>query len=670
MARLLQLAISIAMLLSAPSCATAAEPVARLLALAYHNVEDVDPDQSFLGVTTERLIEQFSWLKANGYTPVTIDAIVAAHAGRKALPERAVLLAFDDGYESFYTRVLPILQAFDYPAVLALVGAWLESETADPVGSTGRQRVVLGRGETQVQFGDKRVPRSQFLSWDQVRAIKASGLVEIASHSFDLHRGTIAGPQGASQPDATTKSFSFVTGTYETDGKQRSDIAADLGRMARRILSETGTAPRVMVWPYGEYGGLSIDIAAANGMPIALTLVDGSASIARLSTVSRHLVAPDPTLGRFVQEIVELDKVPPVRVVHLDLDYVYDVDPVQQARNLDLLIQRVYDLQIGVVFLQAFADPDGTGLAREVYFPNRVLPMRADLFDRVSWQLRTRARVQVYAWMPMLAYDFADDTAAILALEPETGRTRIDPKAYRRVSPFDAQARRKISMLYEDLAAYSPFEGLLYHDDGVMSDFEDAGPAALAAYANAGFPASIEEIRADPALFQRWTRFKTDALLAFTDSLTAIVRRHRMPLLTARSLFAGPVLDPAAEAWFAQDLGRFLSSYDYAAVMAMPQMENVPVGQEDAWLAALVAAVARHPDGLKRTIFELQAVDWRKGRNEDPRIPTSVLARQMRALTGAGALNFGYYPDDFAADHPDIRALHRDFSLQSYPFLK
>ncbi|MCA3264152.1 MAG: poly-beta-1,6-N-acetyl-D-glucosamine N-deacetylase PgaB [Telmatospirillum sp.] len=671
MARASKLGALIFAFLLVPLLAFAAEPGPRLLALAYHNVEDADPDQSFLGVTAERLIEQFSWLKANGYTPVTVDAIVAANAGGPPLPERAVLLAFDDGYESFYTRVLPILQAFDYPAVLALVGAWLEGEPTDRIGSPGRRRVVLGRGEGQVQFGDKRIARSQFLTWDEVRAIKASGLVEIASHSFDLHRGTVAGPQGLSEPDITTKSFNLATDLYETDNKQRSDINADLGRMARRILAETGTAPRVMVWPYGEHSGISIEVAAANGMPIALTLVDGSATVAKLSAVSRHLVAPDPPLGRFVQEIVQLDKVPPVRVVHVDLDYVYDPDPVQQARNLDLLIQRIYDMQIGVVFLQAFADPEGTGLAREVYFPNRVLPMRADLFDRVSWQLRTRARVQVYAWMPMLAYDFSGTTAAILAFDPATGKAGVDVKAYRRVSPFDAQARAKIMMLYEDLAAYSPFEGLLYHDDGVMSDFEDAGPAALAAYAKAGFPASIAAIRADPVLFKRWTRFKTDALIELTDSLTATVRHHRMPLLTARSIFAGPVLDPAAEAWFAQDLDRFLASYDYAAVMAMPQLENVPVADAEPWLAALVAAVARHPEGLKRTIFELQAVDWRKrGGTEDPRIPTAVLARQMRELTGAGALNFGYYPDDFVADHPDIRVLHRDFSLQSYPFLK
>ena len=46
----------------------------------------------------------------------------------------------------------------------------------------------------------------------------------------------------------------------------------------------------------------------------------------------------------------------------------------------------------------------GGKIADALYFPNQVLPVRADLFSRVAWQLRTRARVQVYAWMPVLAF--------------------------------------------------------------------------------------------------------------------------------------------------------------------------------------------------------------------------------------------------------------------------
>ena len=55
---------------------------------------------------------------------------------------------------------------------------------------------------------------------------------------------------------------------------------------------------------------------------------------------------------------------------------------------------------------------------------------------------------------------------------------------------------------------------------------------------------------------------------------------------------------------------------------------------------------------------------------EDHDADTETLAHQMRLLLRLDARNFGYYPDDFTSGHLDDRRLHRDFSLQSYPFLR
>jgi hypothetical protein len=41
----------------------------------------------------------------------------------------------------------------------------------------------------------------------------------------------------------------------------------------------------------------------------------------------------------------------------------------------------------------------------------------------------------------------------------------------------------------------------------------------------------------------------------------------------------------------------------------------------------------------------------------------------MNLLSRHGAMNFGYYPDDFIANVPDADALHKDFSLQAYPYM-
>ena len=175
-------------------------------------------------------------------------------------------------------------------------------------------------------------------------------------------------------------------------------------------------------------------------------------------------------------------------------------------------------------------------------------------------------------------------------------------------------------------------------------------------------------LHTNPALMKKWMVFKTEALIAFTHDLASKVRKYHPSLQTVRNIYARVVLEPQSQEWFAQSYDRFLKAYDYTAIMAMPRMEEIPSDQADAWLKSLIHVAATHPNGLKRTIFELQSVDWRKeASGEDRAVPTEELSSQMKLLVSQGALNFGYYPDDFVTNTPDVNMLHRDFSLQTYP---
>jgi biofilm PGA synthesis lipoprotein PgaB len=55
----------------------------------------------------------------------------------KTLPPKAVLLSFDDGYSSFYTRVWPLLQAWNVPALWAPVGSWVDTPENQKVNFGG-----------------------------------------------------------------------------------------------------------------------------------------------------------------------------------------------------------------------------------------------------------------------------------------------------------------------------------------------------------------------------------------------------------------------------------------------------------------------------------------------------------------------------------------------------
>ena len=637
------------------------------ISLCYHNVEDTNPDQAFDGTTTKRLVEQLAWLKHEGYQAVTIDQILAARAGKKALPEKSYLLTFDDGYESFYTRVYPILKAFNTPAVLAVVDSWLD-DGKDKKGKKSSTMHHTGDSlnDQKVMYGSVLMPRSFFLTWKQIREMSKSGLVEIASHTDSLHLGILGNPQGNTEPSALTARFDPKSGTYETTAAFEKRIADDMAHSSAKITKETGKKPRVMVWPYGAYSGYGMAIANKHGMPITLTLDDGAASVNNLNAVPRQLVNHDPDIEEFAIHVRHMDANEPIRAVQIDLDYVYDANPDQMAHNIDLLINRIHDLQINRVFLQAFSNPEGDGLAKQVYFPNRSLPMRADLFNRIAWQLKTRCDVDVYGWLPVLSFDFGSNTQTVQTVDKDGSDAHTDAHAYHRVSPFDAAGRQKIIDLYEDMARMAPIDGILFHDDATLSDYEDANPEALAAYKKAGLPASIADIRANPATLQKWTAFKTTTLIDFTHDLEKHAEKFRAPLKTVRNIYAPVVLDPESETWFAQNYDKFLQAYDYTAIEAMPKLENIPDSDADAWMQRLVVAASSRPNGLKKTIFELQSVDWNK--QEDRAIPAEDLAAQMRFLVRQGALNFGYYPDDFVTNTPDLSIIHKDFSLQSYPY--
>lgn len=603
--------------------ALSAAPAGAVIVLAYHDVRDqvdgeLDPDRAAL--STRHLVDHFEWIRAKGYVPVSLGQVLAARDGGTPLPPRAVLLSFDDGLASVATHVLPLLRAYRYPALVAVVGRWLD----------------LAPGET-VDYAGRRLKREDFLSAKDLRTLADSGLVEIASHSYDLHRSVVANPQGGQMPAATTRQWNEASG-YESEAQLRLRLREDLARSAAQIRRLSGQAPRAIVWPYGAHSEVADEIAAELGMTASFSLHGLEQSLAGDDAYARMLINANPSAGDLAAEFRRDTSDPrPLRAVQIDLDGVYDSDPQQQARNLDVLLERVRALGVNQVWLQAFADPDGDGAADAVYFPNRHLPLRADLYSRVAWQLRTRAGVEVFAWMPVLGFVLPD--AALqqrLAVAGRRHEGRTDPP---RLDPFLPDTRRIVGDIYEDLAAAGYAAGLLFGDDAVLRDDDGLASAAPA-----------------PG------RARTDALIAFTAELTRRAARWRPNLKTARNLFAAPVLDAAAERHTAHDLGRFAQSYDLVAVMAMPELENA--AGPDAWLTRLVQTIASDRNVLLRCVFETQARDWRSGKP----LGATLLGERLRTLQRAGARHLAYYPDDFLRDEPALTIIRRAISASDHPY--
>jgi biofilm PGA synthesis lipoprotein PgaB len=629
-------------------------------AICFHDVRDnlraefntnnvIDP----YAIDTGTLTSIFSWLETNNYHPVTFSAVLASRTGGKPLPPRAVLLTFDDGFRSHHEKVLPLLKQFKYPAVMGIVTSWVDTPA-----------------DTGVRLSDTLVvPRDTFMSWDEVHNVAQSGLVELACHTHDLHHGAVANPQGNELPAATSHLYLKDQGRYETDAEFQSRVQADLGSCIKQVKDRTGFTIRAMVWPYGAQNQTVRAVSSGLGMHTQFTLESGpNTRDVPLDRMRRILATYDIDVGaleRSMREPAEnRGEINPVeRAVVVSLDDVYDPSPDVQEKKLGDLIERIYRLRPSSIYLQAFSDPTRSGLAQSLYFPNRHLPVRADLFSRAAWQLNTRADVAVYAWLPVLAFAVPEDLHGRVEFVTATGGASLPPgaSAVRRLSPFDPAARAFVRELYEDLGKHASFTGVLFGEDATLSEFEDTSQHALDTYARWNLPRNVDQIRENPTLAKRWGDMKTRHLIDFTAELEKIVldSQNSGEVLTVRTIFPDVVLDPSTGQRYAQSYAAFVHAYDFVGLLAMPSRQGIT--SVDSWLDKLSKNVREVPDGPRRTVFLLEASDSRTSGN----IPTERIVEQMRHLRQTGMVSYGYYPDDFAHNKPDTVALTDVMSMRS-----
>lgn len=620
------LLVALAILFLAASCVQAADT---FLTLVYHDIPEkpvVNDD-----ISRKDFLEQLEYLKAHGFTFVSPAQILAAREGKEKLPEKAVLLTFDDSYVSFHTVVLPALKRYGAHAVLSVVPSWIEYPGT-------------------MEYRDKR-----FMNWREIREAADSGLVTIASHSWGLHRMVPSNPVGNVEPAPNTFAYLPALKRYETDEEFRERVRSDLARSIDVLTARLGKRPRILTWPYGAFNRIGIDEARKLGFEMTLTLEDGYSSLSRLDRLNRYYLQTEVDWPALFKENLEEGFRPQTRIraVQVDLDAIVNRNSLEESdRNLGLLIERLVALGVNTVFLQGFCDTEGTGNVRSLYFRNSVLPVEMDFLGHAVNRIQLR-EIKVYAWMPVLSFELPDAALndALKVRMWKDGKPAVTDSWYRRLTPFDPRSLEAARKIFRDLAANVHLDGILVQDDAYLAEMEDFHPAAVEAFRKRhGVSPDPEKLKADRDLKAKWVAFKTEALDRHVDEIAKTVRVYRPEAAIARNIYAGAVLYPESKAWFAQDLGSYLGAYDYTVVMAYAAMEGT--WNSRAWYSELFNAAGGRAQAGK-IIYKLQAYDWKK----KTWLKDQDLKRDITFLLSMGANHVAYYPDDVHRNRPDVRTV-------------
>jgi peptidoglycan/xylan/chitin deacetylase (PgdA/CDA1 family) len=127
--------------------------LAKVPVLMYHDI--VPKKEVFFDVTPEELTAHFELIRSQGMTPISLTELVNHLQTGMQLPDKPILLTFDDGYEGHYKYVFPLLKKYNYPAVFSV---YINKMTKN-MGRPG-------------------------INWQQLQEMAQNPLVTIASHSI------------------------------------------------------------------------------------------------------------------------------------------------------------------------------------------------------------------------------------------------------------------------------------------------------------------------------------------------------------------------------------------------------------------------------------------------------------------------------------------------------
>ncbi|MBS5863267.1 MAG: polysaccharide deacetylase family protein [Clostridium sp.] len=208
--------------------------------IMYHSILK-DPSRSNKYTVTPAVLEEdLKYIKDKGYTTVTIADLISYVYDDSPLPEKPIVLTFDDGHYNNYGYLFPLLEKYDMKAVISIVGSYTDkfSET----------------DEANLNYS--------YLRWKDIKELMNTGRIEFQNHTYNLHSNT-------GKRIGTKK----IKG--ETDEHYKSILKDDILKLQQEFEGNTNYTPKCFTYPFGGISNASLDIIKELGFKASLSCEQG-----------------------------------------------------------------------------------------------------------------------------------------------------------------------------------------------------------------------------------------------------------------------------------------------------------------------------------------------------------------------------------------------------------
>ena len=198
-----------------------AEPIVNIPILCYHNFNPTKPGS--MNLTPKTIETQLTWLKENGFTVIPLqEAVEYLEGSRTSLPAKAVVITADDGWQSVYSYLYPIVKKFNVPVTLFIYPQTI---------STGKNA----------------------MTWAQLTQLQQTGLFDVQSHTY-------------SHPNFKQEK------KHITSAQFAKLIEHELITPKKILEEKMGHPIRYLAWPFGIYTPELEAAATRAGYEMAFTI--------------------------------------------------------------------------------------------------------------------------------------------------------------------------------------------------------------------------------------------------------------------------------------------------------------------------------------------------------------------------------------------------------------
>ncbi|MBR4949568.1 MAG: polysaccharide deacetylase family protein [Clostridia bacterium] len=207
----------------------------KLPVIMYHHMVKNEKMTGDYSISPDQFEKDLLYIKEKGYTTVSSDNILEFYYNNVPLPEKPIMITFDDGYESFYSYAFPLLKKYDMKAVVSLIGNYSDLYSNIP------------SSEKHINYSH--------ITWDEAKIMQSSGLIEFGNHTYNLH-SIINGRKGVIK--------------YGDENFYNVGMKEDILKMQKKIEDKLGVTPYIFTYPFGARNEKSDEVIKDMGFKIIL----------------------------------------------------------------------------------------------------------------------------------------------------------------------------------------------------------------------------------------------------------------------------------------------------------------------------------------------------------------------------------------------------------------